>query len=86
MNHPTTELFLDEIDAIEVEFRFGFNLDTGQSPFRAESHPHIGEGGATTPYYQGGKLVGFSSRVRDDGNRTMLLCFDLRSGSNREMD
>ena len=75
---PTTELFLDEIDAIQVETRFALLLDNGRSPFRAEPHPHIGEGGATTAYYQNAKFVGLSSRVRDDLNRTLLVCVDLR--------
>lgn len=77
----TTETHLDELDAIQQETRFSLGLDNGKSPFRAEAHPHIGEGGATTAYYQNAQLVGLASRVRDDLNRTILVCVDLRSNN-----
>lgn len=70
----TYEVFVDELDAILQETRWSLGLDTGKSPFRSEAHPHIGEGGATTAYYQNAQLVGLASRVRDDLNRTILVC------------
>lgn len=75
---PQVESFQDEIDAIQKETRFRHDLDDDTAPFRVESQPHIGEGGATTAYYQGAKLVGFSSRLRDALNRTLLVCINLR--------
>lgn len=72
------KLFQDEIEARTEETRWKLDLDSGQAPFREENYPHVGEGGCTTTYFQGGKLVGLSTRVRDDYNRTLLLCVDLR--------
>lgn len=74
MNAPTYEIYLDELDAIQAQTRWALDIDTGESPFREESHPHVGEGGATTAYYQNAKLVGLACRVRDDLNRTILSC------------
>lgn len=71
-------IFQDEIDAIQAETEWALDLDDGTAPMRAEPHPHIGEGGATTAYYQHAKLAGLSSRVRDDLNRTHLVLVDLR--------
>ncbi len=81
MTSPTTDLFIDEHDAIQQETRFALGLDSGKALFRADPHFHVGEGGATTAYYQNAKLVGLASRVRDDFNRTVLVCVDLRAQS-----
>lgn len=70
--------FVDEIDACTPEEAFWRALDDGGSPFRTEGHPHHGEGGSTTACFQGGKLVGITSRIRDELNRTILLRVDLR--------
>lgn len=74
----TVETFQDETDAIQRETVFSFSLDSGNAPFSAANYPHIGEGGATSAYYQGVRLVGLVARVRDDFNRTVLVCTDLR--------
>ena len=75
---PKVGRFQDEIDAIEDETRFRLELDGGTAPFNIESAVHVGEGGATTAYYQNAKLIGFSSRMRDPWNFTILVCLDLR--------
>lgn len=75
---PKVGRFQDEIDAIADETRFGLELDDGSGPLHKESQVHVGEGGATTSYFQNAKLVGFSSRVRDPWNLTILVCIDLR--------
>ena len=69
----TYAVFVDEIDAIHVEGDWAANLDNKTSPFRAETHLHQGEGGATTGYYQNAMLVGMSTRMRDEHNRTILV-------------
>ena len=74
----TPQLFQDEIDALKAEKVWALELDDGTAPIREELHPHVGEGGATTAYYQNAKLAGLSSRVRDDLNRTHLVLVDLR--------
>lgn len=75
---PTTQCFQDEIDAIAAESQFARELDSGRSPFTSEVSLHIGEGGATTAFYQDAKLVGVAHRIRDSLNRTQLVCVDLR--------
>lgn len=78
MSPSTVQLFLDELDAMQPEIAFWNTLDDHQSPFRMEGHPHRGEGGATTACYQNGQLVGTTIRMRDEYNRTLLICTDLR--------
>lgn len=75
---PKVGRFQDEIDAIEDETRFALELDEGNAPLHKETQVHVGEGGATTAYFQNAKLVGFSSRVRDPWNFTILVCINLR--------
>lgn len=75
---PKVGRFQDEIDAIEDEMRFKLELDDGTAPLSTESQVHVGEGGATTAYFQNAKLVGFSSRLRDPWNFTILVCLNLR--------
>jgi hypothetical protein len=75
---PKVGRFQDEIDAIEDETRFALELDAGDAPLSTESQVHLGEGGSTTAYFQKAKLVGFSSRLRDPWNFTILICIDLR--------
>lgn len=73
------QCFQDECDAIVEEARWAIDvLDSGKAPFRSEPHDHVGEGGATTAYYQNAKMVGLTSRVRDEFNRTFLVRVDLR--------
>lgn len=72
------EIYQDDIEAISAETQFALALDSGGAPFRVEVALHLGEGGATSVYYQGGKLLGISARIREEGNRTVLFCADLR--------
>lgn len=79
MKTTAPQIFPDELDAIVEETRWAIDvLDSGKAPFRSEVHAHVGEGGATTAYFQDVKLVGLAIRVRDDLNRTHLVCTDLR--------
>lgn len=75
---PKAGRFQDEIDAIGEETMFRLELDNGTAPLTAETSVHLGEGGASTAYFQNTKLVGFSSRLRDPWNFTILVCTDLR--------
>ena len=72
------QLVLDELDAIREETDWLLELDTGRSPFSSEVQLHLGEGGSTSAQFQGGKMVGLSTRFRDENNRTILVCVDLR--------
>ena len=80
MKEPTISLHLDQADAELAEAVWALKLNDGKSPFRSEPVQHVGEGGHTTTHYQNTKLVGLSSCVRDDFNRTILVCVDLRRG------
>lgn len=73
----TRENYLDELEAIAAENNWQFGLDHGRSPFTSEVSVHIGEGGATTLWKQDGKIVGISTRIRDELNRTVLVLVDF---------
>lgn len=71
-------VFLDQIEAMNPETEFWQTLSSGKAPQFLDGAPHRGEGGATTLIYDGGKLVGVSVCQRDENNRTVLVCVDLR--------
>ncbi len=78
MSKITQQLFVDELDAIQAEYQFALGLDSGRAPFTSIQSVHIGEGGCTTIYQQEGRNIGLSNRLRDEFNRTLLVCVDLR--------
>lgn len=71
-------IYQDEINAIFAEEKFFNSIDSKDGPLVKESSKHHGEGGASTLYYQHGKLVAFTSRIRNSFNWTILICIDLR--------
>ncbi len=75
----------DQIDACSPETEFWQALSSGEAPQSLDGAPHRGEGGATTLIYDGGKLVGLSVCQRDEWNRTVLVCVDLRT-ANRKLN
>lgn len=77
-NFMSTQIFQDELEAIAAEAQFALGIDSGNAPFTQEQAFHVGEGGATSSYYQGTKLIGVSFRMREQGNRTVLFCADIR--------
>lgn len=74
----SAQLFVDQIEAMEPETAFWQSLPDKLGPVQLDGAPHRGEGGATTAIYQHGKLLGLSVCMRDEHNRTLLVCVDLR--------
>lgn len=78
-NAFTITTFLDQIDAASPEIEFWNSIKSGTCPVSMDAHPHRGEGGATTAIYEGSKLIGLTIVMRDELNRTVLVCADTRT-------
>jgi hypothetical protein len=76
-------VFVDQADTCRPETEFWEALNSGNAPQSLNSALHRGEGGSTTLVYDGANLVGLSVCQRDDFNRTLLLCVDLRPSGDK---